>query len=833
MDEIIGDFLVESYEGLDSLEQNFVVLEETQDDTPTLTEAFRSLHTIKGTCGFLGFSQLETVAHRGENLLSLLRDAVLEMDEEITDALLATNDAIRQILEVIEETGEEGQHDYTELVARLERLANPDADNAAEDEAAEANEGDEAEAAEGEAAEATADDAAEVAAEEPQATDEPAEAPGGSAEPAAVEAEAAEAPADEAAQAPAEPAAVEAEAPAPAEPSPRIGDILVDEGSAARTDVEVAATQQQEFGDDRPLGNILVDEGRAERDDVEKAAAKQKSSAADSTIRVDVAVLDTLMNLVGELVLSRNQIIQLAGSDDNQEFVAPAQRLNLITSELQEGVMKTRMQPIGNVWNKFPRVVRDLAHQFDKQIRLEMEGKDTELDRTILEAIKDPLTHMVRNTADHGIESPEARVAAGKEPEGVLRLSATHEGGQVNIEISDDGAGIDAAFMRSKCVEKGLISQEEADRLSDSEAVQLIFRPGFSTAQKVSNVSGRGVGMDVVRTNIERIGGSVDIKTALGQGTTFKIKIPLTLAIIPAIVVNCDGNRYAIPQLSLQELVRLDEAQRIENVHGAPVYRLRDKLLPIVDLREQLEAEPVDRADGTNIVVLQADGHPFGLVVDAIEDTEEIVVKPLGRGVKDISLFSGATIMGDGTVALILDVMGLASASSILKPGSQGSDAGDHEDALSEMQDMLDDRTILMVAFGDQQRAALPLDQVDRLEEFPRERIESSDHRDVVQYRGEIMPILDLGPKTGRGGSAMAENARVSVVVCSVNGVSVGLAVSSILDIVSQPEVHRNAEGYIETAIVSGQVVDVVDAHRLIRQTVPVPDQDPTLAGVH
>ena len=829
MDEIIGDFLVESYEGLDSLEQNFVVLEETPDDTPTLTEAFRTLHTIKGTCGFLGFSQLETVAHRGENLLSLLRDSVLEMDEEITDALLATNDAIRQILEVIEQNGEEGEHDYTELVARLEALAAR----------AEHTDGDtEAKAPVPAAAPPEAEVEAAASAPVVADTTEPA-ATADNETPKEITASEAAAPEDTAVgDTEAEDTAAEDEDPAGAGPavaevSPRIGDILVDDGSAARTDVEVAATQQQEFGDDRQLGNILVDEGRAERDDVEKAAAKQRGSAADSTIRVDVAVLDTLMNLVGELVLSRNQIIQLAGTDDYQEFMAPAQRLNLITSELQEGVMKTRMQPIGNVWNKLPRVVRDLAHQFEKRISLEMEGKDTELDRTILEAIKDPLTHMVRNTVDHGIESPEDREAAGKNPEGVLRLSASHEGGQVNIEISDDGAGIDAAVMRRKCVEKGLVTQEEADRMSDSEAVQLIFRPGFSTAQHVSNVSGRGVGMDVVRTNIERIGGSVDIKTAVGQGTTFKIKIPLTLAIIPAIVVNCDGNRYAIPQLSLQELVRLDEAQRIEDVHGAPVYRLRDKLLPIVDLREQLQAEPVDRGDGTNIVVLQADGHPFGLVVDAIEDTEEIVVKPLGKGIKDISLFSGATIMGDGTVALILDVMGLASASHILKPGSQGADAGDADQAISEMEDMLDDRTILMVAFGDAQRAALPLDQVERLEEFARDRIENSDHRDVVQYRGEIMPIVDLGPKTGRGGSALVENARVSVVVCSVNGVSVGLAVSSILDIVSQPEVHRNTEGQIETAIVSGQVVDVIDAHRLIRQTVPVPDQDPTLAGVH
>lgn len=439
---------------------------------------------------------------------------------------------------------------------------------------------------------------------------------------------------------------------------------------------------------------------------------------------------------------------------------------------------------------------------------------------------------MVRNTVDHGIESPEVREAAGKEPEGVLRLSASHEGGQVNIEIADDGAGINADFMRNKAVEKGIATPEEVERMSDSEAVQLIFRPGFSTAEKVSNVSGRGVGMDVVRTNIERIGGSVDIKTALGEGTTFKIKIPLTLAIIPAIVVNCDGNRYAIPQLSLQELVRLDESQRIEDVHGAPVYRLRDRLLPIVDLRTQLGSEPANRDEGVNIVVLQADGHPFGLVVDAIEDTEEIVVKPLGRGVKDIELFSGATIMGDGTVALILDVMGLAGTSHILKPGSQGADAGDGDLSLSEMQDVLDDRTILMVDFGNDQRAAIPLDQVERLEEFAEAQVESSDNRDVVQYRDEIMPIVDLGPSTGRGAGAIGEQSRLSVVVCAVNGVSVGLAVQSILDIVSQPDVHRNAQGKIETAIVNGNVVDVIDAHSVIRRNVVLPEPAPELAGV-
>lgn len=872
MDEIIGEFLVESYEGLDRLDQVFIDLEETPDDLGALTEAFRILHTIKGTCGFLGFGQLELVAHRGENLLSLLRDAVLEMNHDIADALLATVDAIREILSVIEETEEEGQHDNAALIARLEQLSGQQPAGAAAPAPEAAAE--EPVPAPAPAPEAPAETPA-VAAEEPTTEEPTPEAPAVDADLAAAAAEAGlvllnpiEPPEDvtladafqaaadagsteDASPEPQEPATEEppaeppaAEAPAvesPAAEAPaveapksatedRIGDILVAEGVANRDDVEIAATEQS-LGDKRQIGKILTDDGRAEPAEVEKAASKQRG-AADSTIRVDVAVLDTLMNLVGELVLSRNQIVQLATDEEFREFAGPAQRLNLITSELQEGVMRTRMQPIGNIWNKLPRVVRDLANQFDKRITLEMEGKGTELDRTILEAIKDPLTHMVRNTVDHGIEDPATREAAGKNPEGTLRLSASHEGGQVNIEIADDGAGIDPERMRNKAVEKGIITPEAAAAMSDNEAVNLIFAPGFSTAAKVSNVSGRGVGMDVVRTNVERIGGSVDVKSTVGHGTTFKIKIPLTLAIIPAITVRCGGNRYAIPQVSLQELVRLDAndpTSRIEDLHGAPVYRLRERLLPIVDLRERLGVEPEDSNGAVNIVVLQLDGKPFGLVVDRIDNTEEIVVKPLGAAVKDIALFSGATIMGDGKVALILDVIGLAAAADIVNAGRQVDNANEAETALNgsaldSTDDVLDDRTLLLVAFDDHGRAAIPLSAIERLEEFENDRIEDSGHQTVVQYRGSILPVLDLGPTTGMGGSAFGVGPRVNSVVCSLQGLSVGLAVGSILDIVSNAEVHQSPGSSAETAIINGNVTDVIDVESLLQQYFPMPE---------
>ncbi len=846
MDEIIGEFLVESYEGLDQLDQNFVVLEEAPEDIATLKEVFRTLHTIKGTCGFLGFGHLERVAHAGENLLSLLRDGELKMTPDITDALLATVDAIRDILATIDQTEEEGTPDNEQLIAWLGRLAAgesggmdggpaPEGDGQAAPAADAVEEAPAAAEASTESSEAAAE---AVAAPEPidfdddggglvmlQPPEPPVEAP-------APEAPATETPAAEtpAAEAPAEPASTEGESPAvepvasPAAQTPeRIGDRLVEAGAADRTDVEIAAVEQQ-LGDERKLGKILVDEGRANPADVETAASP-RASASESTIRVDVSLLDRLMNLVGELVLSRNQIVQLAGEQQDDGLGPPAQRLNLITSELQEGVMKTRMQPINNVWAKLPRVVRDLSKELGKEIKIEMVGKDTELDRTIIEAIKDPLTHIVRNTVDHGIESPDERRALGKEPEGVLLLRASHEGGQVNIEISDDGKGISPEPIRKKAVEKGFLTADAAAKVGDAEIVQMIFRPGFSTAGVVSNVSGRGVGMDVVKTNVEKIGGTVDLKTVPGQGTTFKIKIPLTLAIIPALTVTCAGNRYAIPQVSLLELVRLEgdgPNDRIEDLHGAPVYRLRGRLLPIVDLRQQLGTEPAS-GDITNIVVLKADDHQFGLIVDTIEDTEEIVVKPLGRQVKDVKLFSGATIMGDGKIALILDLLGLAGSASLLQSGTPGNEViREMNETTENIVDVLDDRTLLLLGLAENQRVAIPLAAVERLEEFAVTAVEQSEGRPVVQYRHKIMPLIDLAPVIGYEGTAFGGSDRINVVVCSFGGRAVGLAVREVVDIVSHAEVFETVSDESESVVIQDHVTDVIDAAAVVSSVLPI-----------
>ena len=540
------------------------------------------------------------------------------------------------------------------------------------------------------------------------------------------------------------------------------------------------------------------------------------SGPGDGTIRVDVSVLDVLMNLVGELVLTRNQIFRSKTVDTPPSIQQAAQRLNLITSELQEGVMRTRMQPIGNLWNRFPRVVRDLALDCRKRVRIEMSGKSTGLDKTILEAIKDPLTHLIRNAIDHGIEPPESRIAVGKPAEGTIHLRAYHEGGMANIEIQDDGAGITPARIREKSRERGLITAEQALRIDDAESLRLIFRPGFSTAASVTSVSGRGVGMDVVKTNVERIGGSVDLQSTPGKGTTFRIKIPLTLAIIPALIVTCGGDRYAIPQVSLLELVRLegeDGCRKIEWIRGVAFFRLRGELLSLVDLDRLLGVGPGDQAGSiVNIVVLQADNRRFGLIVAEISDTEEIVVKPLARQLKQLPLFSGTTIMGDGRVALILDILGIARTSGM---GVQKVDAEQARlDPVAEAE-----RSFLLIGLGDGSRMALPLAAVARLEEIEAGAVETAAGREVVQYRGRILPLVRLSE---RFAGVRTSTSPLQVVIASDGGRDVGCIVEEILDIVrSSPEVQDlgKGPGILGTAVLQRRVTALLDVPSLIHES--------------
>jgi|SRR5580658_511470 two-component system chemotaxis sensor kinase CheA len=799
-DDIVKEFLVESYENLDRLDRDLITLEKNPNDREVLGSIFRTIHTIKGTSGFLAFDKLGAVAHVGESLLGRLRDGELVLNPGITTALLATVDAVRQMLASIEATGIEGERDDSALITRLTRLQQP--------------------------------------------VEVPAEAP----IEARVEASAA-------AQSKSEAAAVPESAPEPAASPSTIGDILMRCAGATPAEILRAAETQKE-GDPRHIGEILVEQGAVRPADVVEALRVQQAargqSAIDSTIRLDVALLDQLMNLVGELVLARNQILQCANRTEESGLLATSQKLNLITTELQEGVMKTRMQPIGNIWNKLPRTVRDLALSCGKQVRVEMEGKETELDKTLIEAIKDPLTHLVRNSVDHGIERPEVRQAAGKNPEGRLSLRAFHEGGQVNIEIADDGAGLDQERIRNKAVQKGLVSAEQASRLTDREIVNLVLLPGFSTAETVTNVSGRGVGMDVVKTHIEKIGGTVDLQSTPGQGVMVRMKIPLTLAIIPALIVTSAGERYAVPQVSLRELVRMEggaERQGIEMIHSAPVYRLRGRLLPLVYLNRELEGNAKARdaasADANqvanqvanqaanqavNIVVLEADGRHFGLVVDEINDTQEIVVKPLSQHLKNISVYAGATIMGDGKVALILDVLGLAQCGGV-RAEVHAHFTGEAAEATAE--GACGKQKLVLFTGPGEARMAVPLHLLARLENISGARVERAGKQWVTQYRGQILPLIRvshaLEERRQRPPSddvlALPTSEMLQVLVLENGGQTsgqqcFGLVVNQILDIVEstlEPQSPSTRAGVLHSSVIAGRVTELLDVGALLR----------------
>ncbi|HYW48760.1 MAG TPA: hybrid sensor histidine kinase/response regulator [Bryobacteraceae bacterium] len=708
--DVIREFLVESHENLSRLDQELVELEKHPKDADLLASIFRTIHTIKGTCGFLAFSSLERITHQAESLLSQLRDGQRELTPSLVSLILETVDATRKVLAAIEASGEEGPDRFEDLTERLRAAA--------------------------------------------QLTD----------------------------------------------------------GSKGRPGPGMLPGPLAEISDGN--GASEPPEGKKPEEDAAKSSA-----VADANIRVGVGLLDKLMDLVGELVLTRNQILQFNTEREDAALNATSQRLNLITTELQEGVMKTRMQPIGMVWNKLPRVVRDMALSLGKQIRLDMDGTETELDRTIIEAIKDPLVHLVRNSCDHGIEPPEARTRAGKPPEGKLTLRAYHEGGQVNIEIGDDGAGIDVARVKRKAVEKGLLRPEQAEKLSDREALNLIFQPGFSTAQSVTNVSGRGVGMDVVKSHIEKIGGIVDVFSRPGEGATVKLKIPLTLAIIPGLVITSGGERFVIPQVSLLELIRLEgdsSEKHIERVHGTPVYRRRGSLLPIAYLNQVLGLKSAERAEAVSMVVLQAEDRQFGLVVDGINDTQEIVVKPLGKQLKGLTVYAGATIMGDGRVALILDVLGIGQRSGVLAESREQARAA----AEQKTQSGIEQQRLLLFRAGSFERLAVPLSLVARLEEFPQNTIEHAGGCQVVQYRNRILPLVPLRAvleSDAPDHDQMTDP--VQVVVFNDGDRSVGLVVDQILDVAEEAVTVRQKsgrKGLLGSAVVGKRVTDFLDLNHVI-----------------
>jgi two-component system chemotaxis sensor kinase CheA len=760
VEDLLPEFLTETLENLEKLDTELVQLERQPDDKPTLSSIFRTMHTIKGTCGFLGLARLEKVAHAAESVLDKHRDGSIPVTPASITLILRATDCVRAIVDGIAATSAEPQGDDSALITEL--LA----------------------AAEGRFA------AAEVEAEAEEATAAPEPAAAPAPQPEAVAKKPAKASAKQAAGAKQTPAAPAAEAPPPA----------------------AAVVPEKKAGE----------------------PAAPAGEAVAQTIRVNVDVLEGLMTLVSELVLTRNQILQLARTQDNTTFAAPLQRLSHITSDLQEGVMKTRMQPIGNAWNTLPRLVRDLARELNKKIELVMLGADTELDRQVLELIKDPLTHMVRNSADHGLEDPAGRRAAGKPESGRITLNAYHDGGHIVIEISDDGRGLPVDKIRAKAIANGLATEAELASMADREILAFIFRAGFSTAAAVTSVSGRGVGMDVVKTNIERIGGTVDVSSKLGSGTVFTVKIPLTLAIVSALIVEVGGERYAMPQISVLELVRARSSTAaagdaaggnadkvIEQINDTPVLRLRDHLLPLVDLSELLGLKRSGRgsgaiADSLYIIVVQVGASRFGLIVERVFDTEEIVVKPVAPILRHVPLFSGNTILGDGSVIMILDPNGIARATGI-GAGHASASTEAKPVVTSGGQNSSQKLALLLFKMGDEHTKAVPLNLVSRLETVERKAIEFSGELPVMQYRGRLMPLVGL---PGALASRSKEGSQPVLVFADGERV-MGLLVDEIIDVVDdmlKMELGTDHIGFLGTAVIQGRATEVLDTGYWLQQ---------------
>ena len=726
MDDLLREFVTETNESLDVVDVELVRFEQDPNNAKILDNIFRLVHTIKGTCGFLGLPRLEALAHAAETLMGKFRDGAPASSEAVT-LILATIDRIKIILESLESEQREPEGADDDLIASLEGMVDRISVGGAKPESEHS-----------------------VGTLVHQVLERP-----------------------------------------------------LREGEDTLDDLERAfrntATEAEPAKSPKPAATAV------------DAAVKEDETgkSANQSIRVTVDTLEHLMTMVSELVLTRNQLLEIVRRHEESEFKTPLQRLSNVTAELQEGVMKTRMQPIGNAWQKLPRIVRDLSNELGKKIDLEMQGADTELDRQVLDLIKDPLTHMVRNSADHGLETAQERRAVGKPEHGLIRLSAYHEGGYIIIRIADDGRGLDSERIKAKAIAQGLVSEADAEKLPENQIHKFIFAPGFSTAAKVTNVSGRGVGMDVVRNNIDQIGGTIDVKSVAGAGLSFTIKIPLTLAIVAALIVEAGGHRFAIPQLSVVELVRARSGSehRIESIKNTRVLRLRDKLLPLISLRQLfgLDGE-TGEINGGFIVVTQVGSQTFGIVVDGVFHTEEIVVKPMSSKLRHIPMFSGNTILGDGSVIMIIDPNGVAQAfGTNVASQLAAAEASEIKPAPS----VESSTSLLVFRAGSMHPKAVPLSLVTRLEEIDAQKIELSNGRHMVQYRGHLMPLI-----------SMSENVRVKgegaqpLLVFSDGSRSMALVVDEIVDIVDDTlniQVASENPGVLGSAIVRGQATEIID----------------------
>jgi len=749
MDDLIVEFITETNESLAAIDVQLVNLEQNPNDKNLLGSIFRLMHTIKGTCGFLGLPRLEKTAHHAENVMGRFRDGTLQVTPAYVTLIFESIDRIKYIMGDLEATGKEPDGSDADLIEKL--------------------------------------DAVYEGRDMPSAEAAPAPAP----------------------------------APAPLDPLQALWD-----ATPGPTDLVAAAMSIQSENHAAPepataaaapVPTPAPAAAAAAPKDAEDHTARE-SNVSNQTLRVNVDVLENLMTLVSEMVLTRNQLMQIMRGSKETEFAAPLQRLNHVVSDLQEGVMKTRMQPIGAAWSKLPRIIRDLSIELGKKIDLEMIGQDTELDRQVLDLIKDPLTHMVRNSGDHGIEKPADRLQAGKPEIGKILLHAYHEGGHIIIKIKDDGKGLNTERIKQKAIEKGIATAEELANMTNKQIHQFVFDAGFSTAEKVTSVSGRGVGMDVVRTNIEKIGGTIDLHSVEGEGSTFTIKIPLTLAIVSALIVESAGERYAIPQLSVQELVLGSDKgeNRIEHINGTPVFRLRNHLLPLVSLQKllklpdaagKLTSKGVRIPTNRYIIVTKVGSYVFGIIVDRVFDTEEIVVKPVARMLQDIELFSGNTILGDGSVIMILDPGGIAKSTGEITVADANADRDAEQEAQRNREGTR--TSLLLFSAADKMPKAVPLSLVARLEDVDVTKIESSNGQMLIQYRGSLMPLIKFSPDLELNTSGSQPT-----LVFSDGTRSMGLMVSEIIDIVEDiinVQISSDRAGFLGSSIIRNRATDIID----------------------
>jgi two-component system chemotaxis sensor kinase CheA len=733
MDDLLREFLTETNESLDVVDVELVRFEQDPNNAKILDNIFRLVHTIKGTCGFLGLPRLEALSHAAETLMGKFREGAPVTGEAVT-LVLVTLDRLKEILSELEGHQKEPEGGDGDLIRTLEEMA------------------------------------------QRSAVPKPAAAP------------------------PAASQTVGTLVPQVLERPLRPGEDSLDELERAFRE-----TPGPKPAPAAPAPPPKPDKPASEKDE------DAESKAANKSIRVNLDTLEHMMTMVSELVLTRNQLLDIVRRHQDSEFKVPLQRLSNVTAELQEGVMKTRMQPIGSAWQKLPRIVRDLSTELGKDIELEMHGGDTELDRQVLERMRDPLTHMVRNSADHGLETPAERIAVGKPAKGTIRLSAYHEGGHIVIGIADDGRGLSTERIRAKALASGLATEAQLDKMSESQIHKFIFTPGFSTAAKITNVSGRGVGMDVVRSNIDQIGGSIDVNSIQGEGLSFTIKIPLTLAIISALIVEAGGDRFAIPQLAVVELVRVHakSEHRIERIKDAAVLRLRNKLLPLIQLKTLLKMSGGEAVPEKGfIVVTQVGAQTFGIVVEGVFHTEEIVVKPMSSKLRHIGMFSGNTILGDGSVIMIVDPNGVAQ--SIGSAAAAGELARAEVDSDAERRDRSAANTSLLVfRAGSPEPKAVPLSLVTRLEEIDCRKIELSNGRHMVQYRGQLMPLVCVNDQV-----RIKSDGAQPLLVFSDSGRSMGLVVDEIVDIVEDRldiQVASDRPGTLGSAVVKGQATEILD----------------------